>query len=135
MRQPCSSRRLVLTLDRATAKVSAISSAGSGWGERNNSACTWATVRLMPQRVPISPQWRMNFWATRESDFGSSVISVYTENTALPVICQAHSGGQEIRDWVISLHGRTDTLVCSVRHRLGKRGQAGVPVLLKPGSR
>src|SRR6266566_1822001 len=92
MRQPCSSRRLVLTLDRATAKVSAISSAGSGWGERNNSACTWATVRLMPQRVPISPQWRMNFWATGVREFGDvlvctliSVMSLYSEITKTTV--------------------------------------------------
>src|SRR5437667_12351000 len=92
MRQPCSSRRLVLTLDSATAKVSAISSAGSGWGERNNSACTWATVRLMPQRVPISPQWRMNFWATGVREFGDvlvctliSVMSLYSEITKTTV--------------------------------------------------
>src|ERR1700674_5515670 len=64
MRHPCSSRKLVLTFDRATANVAEISSAGIGTGERNNSACTCATVRLMPQRVPISPQCKMNFWAT-----------------------------------------------------------------------
>src|SRR5206468_377896 len=27
-------------------------------------ACTWATVRLTPQRVPISPQWRINLRMT-----------------------------------------------------------------------
>ena len=30
-----------------------------GLGGRNRSAWIWATVRLMPQRVPISPQCRM----------------------------------------------------------------------------
>src|ERR1700687_5193649 len=61
---PCSSRKLVLTFDRATDNVLAISSAGTGRGERNSSACTCATVRLIPHRVPISPQCKMNFCAT-----------------------------------------------------------------------
>src|SRR5882762_5160368 len=93
IRQPCNSRRLVLTLDRATDRVRAISSAAMGWEERNRRAWTWATVRLIPQRVPISPQWRMNFWAAGESDFDSSVISVRTEITALHANCQAYSCG------------------------------------------
>src|SRR3984893_19290146 len=88
IRQPCNSRRLVLTLERATDKVRAISSAAIGRGDRNRRAWTWATVRLMPQRVPISPQWRMNFWAAGESDFDSSVISVCTEITVFRAICQ-----------------------------------------------
>src|SRR5256884_662287 len=67
--QPCNSRKLVLTFERATASVSEISSAGSGCGERNSSACTCATVRLIPQRVPISPQCKMNFWATGVNEF------------------------------------------------------------------
>src|SRR5208282_1192164 len=67
--QPCSSLRLVLTLERATASVSTMSSAFNGRGEMNSSAWTWATVRLMPQRVPISPQWRMNFCWTDVSAF------------------------------------------------------------------
>ena len=77
IRHPCSSRRLVLTFERATASVSEISSAGSGCGDRNSSACTCATVRLMPQRVPISPQCKMNFWATGVSVFfaGSLIFS------------------------------------------------------------
>src|SRR5579871_1596110 len=61
MPQPWSSRRLVLMLERATESVSVISSAGRGFGERKRRAWTWATVRLMPHLVPISPQWRMNF--------------------------------------------------------------------------
>src|SRR2546430_14410854 len=61
---PCSSRKLVLTFERATASVAEISSAGSGCGDRNNRACTCATVRLIPHRVPISPQCKMNFCAT-----------------------------------------------------------------------
>src|SRR5712664_383825 len=64
IRHPCSSRRLVLTFERATASVAEISSAGSGCGDKNSSACTCATVRLIPHRVPISPQCKMNFWAT-----------------------------------------------------------------------
>src|ERR1700682_5216426 len=87
--QPCNSRIMVLTSERATDKVRAISSAAMGRGDRNRRAWTWATVRLMPQRVPISPQWRMNFWAAGESDFDSSVISVCTEITVLRAICQA----------------------------------------------
>src|SRR5271165_260678 len=89
MRQPWSSRRLVLTLERATARVVEISSAGRGWGERKRRAWTWATVRLMPQRVPISPQWRMNFWATGErTAFVLSVISVIAEHTVGAGGCQ-----------------------------------------------
>src|SRR5712692_4824954 len=84
MPQPCSSRRLVLTFERATDSVVAISSAGTGCGDRNSSAWTCATVRLMPQRVPISPQWRMNFWATGVSVvLVVSLISVCTELTVL----------------------------------------------------
>src|SRR6202035_5284906 len=89
--QPCNSRRLVLTLERATDKVRAISSAAIGVGDRNRRAWTWATVRLTPQRVPISPQCRMNFWAAGESALESSVISVYTDSTVLEAICQGHS--------------------------------------------
>src|SRR5438874_2869407 len=50
-------------------RVVAICSAASGRGERKSKAWIWATVRLIPQRVPISPQWRMNFCATGESFF------------------------------------------------------------------
>src|SRR5882672_8094879 len=81
MPQPCSSLRLVLTLERATSRASTMSSALSGSGERYRSACTWATVRLTPQRVPISPQWRMNFCWTDESLVLVSIISVTTEYT------------------------------------------------------
>src|SRR5260221_6991313 len=89
MPQPCSSRRLVLTLERATESVVEISSAGNGCGERKSRACTWATVRLMPHLVPISPQWRMNFWATGVSvGLVASVISVTTEHTELACGCQ-----------------------------------------------
>jgi hypothetical protein len=38
----------------------------------------------MPQRVPISPQWRMNFCWTGLRDVIASVISVCAEITALP---------------------------------------------------
>src|SRR5882762_7739852 len=82
IRHPCNSRRLVLTFERATASVAEISSAGSGCGDRNSSACTCATVRLMPQRVPISPQCKMNFWAT-----GVKLFFVGSLIFALP--CQA----------------------------------------------
>src|SRR4029077_6900114 len=97
IRQPCSSWRLVLTFDRATESVRAISSACSGLGERNRSACTWATVRLTPQRVPISPQWRINFSATgvRVAVLVVSVISVQTEYTEYTGGCQA----QSIKGW------------------------------------
>src|SRR2546427_11408370 len=64
MPHPCNSRKLVLTFDRATASVDEISSAGTGRGERNSSACTCATVRLIPHRVPISPQCKTNFCST-----------------------------------------------------------------------
>src|SRR5260221_14652822 len=89
MRHPCNSRRLVLTLERATDRVRAISSAAIGREDRNRSAWTWATVRLMPQRGPISPQWRRNFWAAGGSDFDFSAISVYTEIAVLREGCQA----------------------------------------------
>src|SRR5215469_7813979 len=69
------------TFDRATSRVRAISSAGRGWGERNRRAWIWATVRLIPQRVPISPQWRMYCRCT-EVKSGMSVLSVHTEYTA-----------------------------------------------------
>src|SRR6266566_10040540 len=91
MPQFCSSWRLLLTLERAIARVVAISSAGNGRGERKRRAWIWATVRLIPQRVPISPQWRMNFWATGESVFIYSVISVCTEIRELYLKRQANS--------------------------------------------
>jgi hypothetical protein len=47
---------LVLTFERATSRVSPISSAGNGFGESIRSACTCATERLIPHRQPISPQ-------------------------------------------------------------------------------
>src|SRR6188768_340926 len=61
MPQPWSSFRLLLTFERATLSVAAISSAFTGLGEMKSRAWIWATVRLIPQRIPISPQWRMNF--------------------------------------------------------------------------
>jgi len=57
---PSSSRRLVLTFDRATDKVSAISSASNGRSAKYNNAKICATVRLIPHFVPISPQCRTN---------------------------------------------------------------------------
>ena len=60
---------LVLTFERATPSVSTISSAFNGLGEMNKRAWVWATVRLMPQRVPISPQWRIKFCWTGLSWF------------------------------------------------------------------
>ena len=59
----------MLTLERAMPRVAAMFSAGSGPGERKRRAWIWATVRLMPQRVPISPQCRMNFCCTGVSLF------------------------------------------------------------------
>src|SRR5260370_16980304 len=90
MPQPCSRRRLGLTFETATASVLDISSAGTGRGDRNRSAGHCVTVGLMPQRVPISPQWRMNFWATGVSGvFVLSLISVITECTVQTSACQA----------------------------------------------
>src|SRR5688572_4759900 len=54
--RPCNSLRLVLTLERATCSTSAMRSACSGTVDRNSRAWTCATVRLTPQREPISPQ-------------------------------------------------------------------------------
>src|SRR5471032_550831 len=59
--QLCNSFRLLLTFERATFKVSAMSSAVKGSLARNSSAWICDTVRLTPQRVPISPQWRIYF--------------------------------------------------------------------------
>src|SRR6185369_93430 len=67
--QLCSSRRLLLTLDRATERVLAISSAVKGLAERYSRAWIWATVRFTPHFVPISPQWRMNRCSTGERVF------------------------------------------------------------------
>src|SRR6266404_472498 len=83
--QLSSSRIEVLTLERATFSVSAICSAFIGSGARKSSAWIWATVRLIPQRVPISPQWRMN-WRWMSDSF---VISVITEITEYIDVCQA----------------------------------------------
>src|SRR6267378_6018876 len=83
--QLSSSRIEVLTLERATLSVSAICSAFIGSDARNRSAWIWATVRLIPQRVPISPQWRMN-WRWMSDSF---VISVITEITEYIDVCQA----------------------------------------------
>ena len=54
--QVISSRMLVETFDRLTPSSSLISPASSDSGEENNSAWTWAIVRLMPHAWPISPQ-------------------------------------------------------------------------------
>jgi hypothetical protein len=55
-RQPCNCVRLLLKLKRVTERESAISSRSAlreySW------ACLCATVRLIPQRVPISTQCR-----------------------------------------------------------------------------
>src|SRR5262245_42573171 len=47
----------------------------------------------MPHRVPISPQWRMNFCWTGESLLIVSVISVITEITARRTKSQVRIGG------------------------------------------
>src|SRR5688500_3728431 len=49
---------LLLTLERATSRAAAISSACMGRPTRNSSAWICATVRFTPQRQPISPQCR-----------------------------------------------------------------------------
>src|SRR5207302_6975942 len=85
--QVSSSRMEVLTLERATLRVSAISSAGTGLGERYRSAWIWATVRLMPHLVPISPQWRMYCFCNPVSS-AISVLSVQTEYTESGSECQ-----------------------------------------------
>src|SRR5260221_7213593 len=76
--QPCNSRKLVLTFERATDNVVEISSAGSGLAAKYKSACTCATVRLIPHFVPISPQCKMNFSSTGakplDFEFTCSVI-------------------------------------------------------------
>src|SRR6266849_6551139 len=88
IRQPCSSRRLVLTFERATASVVEISSAGTGRGDKNSSACTCATVRLIPHRVPISPQCKMNFCATGVSPLlvGSLIFAFPCLASFLPIL-------------------------------------------------
>src|SRR5215471_2597453 len=83
----CSSRMLVLTLERATLSRVDISSAVRGAEETWRRACTWATVRLIPQRAPISPQCRMNRFRGRLicviSDI--SVITEITERCQAPL--------------------------------------------------
>src|SRR5260221_2114129 len=54
--QFCSSRRLLLTFERATCSRPAISSACIGRPSRKSSAWICDTVRFTPQRQPISPQ-------------------------------------------------------------------------------
>src|SRR5262249_53191433 len=73
-----SSRIDVLTFERATLKVSAISSAGNAFGDKYSNAWICATVRLIPHRVPISPQWRIYCFCTPVSS-GITFISVHTE--------------------------------------------------------
>src|ERR1700722_18345284 len=87
MPQPSSSRIDVLTFDRATLSVWAISSAGNARGDRYNSAWICATVRLIPQRVPISPQCKMYCFCTPVK-FAISVLSVQTESTERTTSCQ-----------------------------------------------
>src|SRR6267142_5367585 len=111
IRHPCSSRKLVLTFERATASVAEISSAGTGRGDRNSSACTCATVRLIPHRVPISPQCKMNFCATGVKAFCVifvlSLISVYTEYTVLPAACQVlPSPSPSVLPWLSQIRTR-----------------------------
>src|SRR5262245_32830735 len=79
--QPCSSRRLVLTFERATPSVAAISSAWRGRADRKRRAWIWATVRLMPHFAPISPQvtTKRSCRGVRPDLAVLSVISVLTE--------------------------------------------------------
>src|ERR1700685_3011196 len=79
MPQVSSSRIDVLTFDRATLKVSAISSAGSARGDRYSKAWICATVRLIPHRVPISPQCKMYCFCTPVK-VDISLLSVQTES-------------------------------------------------------
>src|ERR1039458_3815082 len=72
--QDWSSLRLLLTWERATPSADTISSADSGLGEKYSKAWICATMRLMPQRAPISPQCKTSFSMT-----GSRFISVFTE--------------------------------------------------------
>src|SRR4029078_11368524 len=68
------------TLERATPRAAAISSALSGRADRKSRAWIWATVRLIHQRAPISPQCRMKrFWIGVSPDLLVSGISVNTE--------------------------------------------------------
>src|ERR1700722_20348660 len=87
MPQPSSSRIDVLTFDRATLSVWAISSAGNARGDRYNSAWICATVRLIPHLVPISPQCKMHCFCTPVK-FAISVLSVQTESTDRTALCQ-----------------------------------------------
>src|ERR1041385_4851027 len=93
MPQVSSSRMDVLTFDRATLNVSAISSAGSAFGDRYNNAWICATVRLIPQRVPISPQWSMYCFCNAVSS-AMSVLSVQTESKEGISGCQPGGGPQ-----------------------------------------
>src|SRR5712671_3386212 len=115
MPQPCRSRRLVLTLERATPSVEAISSALSGRGERNSNAWIWATVRLMPQRVPISPQWRMNFCWTGDRYFIGFCLF---RNYRIARICQGRAPRSIHRG--PSLEGVDDLF-----HQVGGQGVGG----------
>src|SRR5271157_3596025 len=74
----------VLTFDRATLSVAAISSAGTARGDRYSSAWICATVRLIPHRVPISPQCRMYCFCNPVSSAMTflSVRTEYTEKSA-----------------------------------------------------
>src|SRR6202011_2453924 len=83
MPQPWSSRKLVLAFERAILSRSAISAASSGFSERYSSAWICETVRLIPQRWPSSPQWRMKLRAASDWTVGI-VISVLTETTMFP---------------------------------------------------
>src|SRR5450830_1129553 len=75
--QLCNSFRLLLTFERATFNVSAISSAVKGALARNSSAWICDTVRLTPQRVPISPQWSMYFCVVGLSSMDFSYFCRY----------------------------------------------------------
>jgi HlyD family secretion protein len=70
---------------------------------------------------------------------GRRIISGMTATVLLPPLPSAKNWWQRLTSAVhpaagVGLPGRTDTLVCSAQYRHSPCGQAGVPVLLRPGS-
>src|SRR5271155_4958437 len=82
---------LVDTFERLTPSNSLISPASSDSGEENNSACTCAIVRLIPQAWPISPQWSTNFCAAGVSFTVASAASGLTVSTER-ILTEGRSG-------------------------------------------
>lgn len=91
MPQPCNSLRLVLTLDRATPRVSWICSALSGLGARKKEGVNLGDGAVdAPPGAHFAPVQDEPLFDRGEIIHGASVISVKTEIPDIPQVKLGH---------------------------------------------